>query len=135
MKFAGRERIKHHLNLVPLINIVFLLLIFFMLSSTLVTPDKFDIDLPESISGRGHESLPITVLIGHDGALAVNNRAVSIGDLAQALAAAIAAGAEPELMVKADAVASTAEVVAVLRRAQSAGIDRVALATRTELRR
>jgi biopolymer transport protein ExbD len=129
MEFTGRKPIKGGINLVPLINIVFLLLIFFMLTSTLTTPDEFDIALPESVSGAAHGSEPIVILIGPDGAIAVNNRPVDIGEVVAALEAALGDGEAPTVMVKADARATTSDVVAVLRRAHAAGINRVALAT------
>ena len=129
MQFEGRQRIRHGINLVPLINIVFLLLIFFMLSSTLITPDKFDIQLPVSDKGDSHESVPIVILLRDDGTIALNNVAASLTELSDLLVSEIEAGAQPELMVRADALANTKDVVAVLRQAKIAGIEAVALAT------
>ena len=129
MQFEGRKRIRHGINLVPLINIVFLLLIFFMLSSTLVTPDKFDIQLPESDKGDSHESVPIVILLRGDGTIALNNVVASLTELSDLLVSEIEAGAQPELMVRADALANTKDVIAVLRQAKIAGIEAVALAT------
>ena len=129
MQFEGRKQIRHGINLVPLINIVFLLLIFFMLSSTLVTPDKFDIQLPESDKGDSHESVTIVILVRGDGTIAINNVAVSLTELSDLLVSEIEAGAHPELMVRADASANTKDIVAVLRQAKIAGIEAVALAT------
>ena len=129
MQFEGRQRIRHGINLVPLINIVFLLLIFFMLSSTLITPDKFDIQLPESDKGDSHESVPIVILLRGDGTIALNNVAASLTELSDLLVSEIEAGAQPELMVRADALDNTKDVIAVLRQAKIAGIEAVALAT------
>ena len=129
MQFEGRKQIRRSINLVPLINIVFLLLIFFMLSSTLVTPDKFDIQLPESDKGDSHESVTIVILVRGDGTIAINNVAVSLTELSDLLVSEIEAGAHPELMVRADASANTKDIVAVLRQAKIAGIEAVALAT------
>jgi biopolymer transport protein ExbD len=129
MEFEGRKPLEGGINLVPLINIVFLLLIFFMLSSTLVTPDQFDVDLPESSELRSSEAQPIAVLIAADGGLAVNNESLDLGDLEPALSRLLADNPAAGFLVKADAAATTADVVNVLRRARAAGIERVALAT------
>ena len=129
--FESRKRIRHGINLVPLINIVFLLLIFFMLSGTLVTPDKFDIDLPDSVQGHSHESMPIVVLIHADGTIAVNNMPILLNDLAETLESDIKSGVDPKLMIRADASANTADVIAVLRHAKISGIETIALATQT----
>ncbi len=129
MEFQGRKPLEGGINLVPLINIVFLLLIFFMLSSTLVTPDRFSVDLPESVEAQSKESQPIAVLIAADGGLAVNNESLDLGDLEPVLSRLLADDPAAGILVKADAAATTADVVNVLRRARAAGIERVALAT------
>ncbi|MDP6517207.1 MAG: biopolymer transporter ExbD [Alphaproteobacteria bacterium] len=129
LEFEARRKRQPGLNLVPLINVVFLLLIFFMLSSTLVTPDEFDVNLPESESGRAQGSVPVVVLIAGDGALAVNNLPVRLGGLAARLRDATDESGVSRVIVKADAAATTASVISVLRRARAAGIEQVALAT------
>lgn len=129
MEFEGRKPLEGGINLVPLINIVFLLLIFFMLSSTLVTPDRFNVDLPESADTQTTEAASISVLIGADGALAINNDPVDLGELEPAISQLLAEMPDAGVLVKADAAATTAHVVNVLRRARAAGVDRVALAT------
>ena len=52
MQFEGGRRSSHVPNLTPLIDIVFLLLIFFMLTSHFVREDALDIQLPEAESGH-----------------------------------------------------------------------------------
>ena len=129
MKFEGRKKIPYGINLVPLINIVFLLLIFFMLSTTLVTPDKFDIELPVSDKKDSRGTGPIVVLVNADGSVALNNTPLTMDQLSRFLESQIKAGLKPELMIRADASANTADVVSVLRQAKIAGIERVSLAT------
>lgn len=51
MKFQGTRREPFRLDLVPMINVVFLLLIFFMLTSTFSKSNK-DVDLPEAVSSN-----------------------------------------------------------------------------------
>ena len=127
--FEGRRRASAAMDLVPLINIVFLLLIFFMLTSTLVTPDAFDVTPPESQQGDAAPAAPTVVLVGPDGALALNNEPVALSGLEPGLAAARVENPGSPLLIKADAQATTADVMAVLRRARAAGVERVGLAT------
>ena len=129
LQFEGRIRLRHGINLVPLINIVFLLLIFFMVSSTLVTPDKFEIELPESDQGETHENMPIVISINSNGEIAVNNVPMGYNDLTEALEVKIDSGEDKNVIVRADASASTSDIVAVLRHAKNAGIERIAIAT------
>ncbi len=129
MEFEKRRELPGAINLVPLINIVFLLLIFFMLTSTLATPDAFDVTLPESVHGEAAASQPIVILVSGEGALALNNEPVELSVLVRELTAAREARRDAPLMIKADARATTADVAAVLRRARAAGVERVGLAT------
>ena len=129
MEFEGRRRVSRTLDLVPLINIVFLLLIFFMLTSTLATPDAFEVALPESKQGRDIGAQPLVILIAGDGGLALGDRPTVLADLQEAVAAARAERPEAPILIKADAQATTADVSAVLRRTRAAGVERVGLAT------
>lgn len=129
MEFAKRRSPVKPIDLVALINIVFLLLIFFMLTSALAPPDAFDVELPESRQGHGGSAEPIVVLISGDGEFALNADRITIGELRVALARAQAENPGARVLIKADARAMTSDVTAVLRRVRAAGIERVGLAT------
>jgi biopolymer transport protein ExbD len=130
VEFTGRKQLSGGINMVPLINIVFLLLIFFMLSSTLVTPDSLDVTLPESESARAAESQPIVLIVDAEGSIAINNRDVRAEDVAGRLAGLAEAQVGAGLVIKADAGATYADLGSFLHAAKSAGIERIALATR-----
>ena len=100
-----------------------------MLSTTLVTPDKFDIELPVSDKKDSRGTGPIVVLVNADGSVALNNTPLTMDQLSRFLESQIKTGLKPELMIRADASANTADVVSVLRQAKIAGIERVSLAT------
>jgi biopolymer transport protein ExbD len=130
MEFSGRERLRGGINMVPLINIVFLLLIFFMLSSTLVTPDSLEVTLPESETARAVESQPIVLVVDSQGRIAINNREVRADEVASRLAGVAETHAGASLVIKADAKATYAELGPLLHAAKTVGIARIALATR-----
>ncbi len=67
MEFEGRSRIHAHLDIAPLIDIVFLLLVFFMLTSTFMVPEAIELELPESSSASARETTPITVVLDRTG--------------------------------------------------------------------
>jgi biopolymer transport protein ExbD len=68
MLFEGNRRTSHMPNMTPLIDIVFLLLIFFMLTSHFVQDDALSIQLPETESGeRLDEKKSIEVVINAEG--------------------------------------------------------------------
>ena len=68
-------------NLVPLINIVFLLLIFFMLSGTLAKTDLFEVNPPKSNTSSSAEAPELVILISDDSKIALDNQPIKIKDL------------------------------------------------------
>jgi biopolymer transport protein ExbD len=119
-----------HEGTLPLINVVFLLLVFFMVAGALERMDAFPIEAPRT--GAGETSRPDRemVLIGADGQLAYGSEILpSVEALADRIAQARADGEPQPLTVKADAGAEAATVVAVLHGLRAAGILRVTLLT------
>jgi biopolymer transport protein ExbD len=73
VKFARRARQEVDINLTPLIDVVFLLLIFFMVSTTFTKETHLSIDLPEASSQSSRSSdLQIEITITRDGDYAIN---------------------------------------------------------------
>tara|TARA_B110000444_G_C18699477_1_gene528219 strand:+ start:528 stop:950 length:423 start_codon:yes stop_codon:yes gene_type:complete len=77
MKFSGRVRQEVEVNLTPLIDVVFLLLIFFMVSTTFTKETHLSIDLPEASSQSIRaKDLQIEILITREGGFWVNGVAL-----------------------------------------------------------
>lgn len=73
MQFTAPERPPRRSDLTPLIDVVFMLLVFFMLTSHLAPPEPFEVDPPSSADGTDPEADPIlyvdkTGLMGFEGA-------------------------------------------------------------------
>ena len=87
MDFSGRSKSKVELNVAPLIDIVFLLLVFFMLASTFIRTESINLAI-RAPSGVGEQSeQPILVHIGANGAIRLNGLVLTIQDLKQELLA------------------------------------------------
>ena len=82
MRFARRERRDVEINITPLIDVVFLLLIFMLVSTTFTKETQLSIDLPEA-SGepRSAQDAQIEISITKDGAYAVNEAPLAESDL------------------------------------------------------
>ena len=77
MKFSGRVRQEVEVNLTPLIDVVFLLLIFFMVSTTFTKDTRLSIDLPEASSQSIRAADPqIEILITQEGDFWINGVAL-----------------------------------------------------------
>lgn len=84
MRLTKRIRKKNRLDITPLIDVVFLLLIFFMLTFSL--PEQgFNLNLPEKGPTRGKTQVPLTLKVHQDGSLTMNNEIVGYDSLAPEL--------------------------------------------------
>ena len=118
-------------RVLPLINMVFLLLIFFMLAGTL-TAEQTKIEPPRSTSQNSTSSQAVTLSMDAQGHLFLNGEVVSQDNLQFALARHPDVGsmASP-LVLRASAVVEATKVVAVMSRLRDAGIDQLQLLTIT----
>lgn len=133
VKFSRPRRQPVEVNLTPLIDVVFLLLIFFMVSTTFETRQALELTLPESAGGVAvEEGAPVVLSISAAGDYRLGGRELAAGRLAEALAAEAGPAREHGLVVEADGRASHASVVHALDQAGLLGIRRVRIAT-TEL--
>lgn len=74
MRFRRSRQEEVQVNLTPLIDVVFLLLIFFMVSTTFTRETQLEIDLPQSSSqSELSEERPVEILVNAKGNYAVNN--------------------------------------------------------------
>ena len=109
----------------PMINVVFLLLIFFLMSAQIVTPPPFELTPPASENGNP-PSARLRLQIAPDGSLAL---ADATNDAVWARLESLLPSAEDTLLIRADATLPAAELAAVLARVSAIGFERIELAT------
>jgi len=127
MQFEGRRRNSNVPNMTPLIDIVFLLLVFFMLTSHFVRDDALNIQLPETESGeRLDEKKSIEIVINAEGQWLYKGQVLDADALQKALQEDLA-GLEDKLVRirgdKSSDLGSAVTVLDVARRAGAAGVD------------
>ncbi len=124
-----RSRLDTDDGVMPLINVVFLLLIFFMLAGQLSSGDPFEIAPPDSVSEGAPTETPSLILVAADGRLALDGEELPLERLLERLPAAGEGGVAPEVRVKADGRVEATLVVDLLSRLDQAGVGRVMLLT------
>ncbi len=104
MRLDRDEEPQEALNLTPLIDVVFLLLIFFLTATTFQKDEvEMSLDLPESQSGKaGGDARVIVVNVAKDGRLLVDGRAVTVEALQQKLKAAASRNKDQEVLIRGD---------------------------------
>ncbi len=135
MKFGRRRLEDPEINLIPFIDVLLVVLIFLMLSTTYSRFTELQINLPAADAEKLRERpAEIIVAVAADGRYAINRRAVD-GRSVEALTAALAQAADgrPDtvVIVSADALAAHQTVVNVLDAARRAGLSRLTFAAQT----
>ncbi|MCR9070520.1 MAG: biopolymer transporter ExbD [Alphaproteobacteria bacterium] len=126
---SQRRRSNEDDRILPLINVVFLLLIFFMLAGRLSPGDPFRIDPPVSINAGKVEIDDLLVQVGADGRLALNGEETTLLALEPAISAHLKAGLPATVRLKADGAVAASEVIAIMELLREAGVDSLKLLT------
>jgi biopolymer transport protein ExbD len=130
MQFEGRRRASHVPNLTPLIDIVFLLLVFFMLTSHFVREEALNIELPVAESGEAVEAdARLEVVIDAQGQLLIHDHYVEMESLEQTLREALQGRADKVVRIRGDRASALGQAVTVLDAARRAGADAVDIVT------
>ena len=84
MKFRRKQRENVDINLVSLIDVVFVLLLFFVVTTTFTRETQLRVELPEAVSGASadDQTRQLDVAISADGVFSVNNHVLPKSDLA-----------------------------------------------------
>jgi biopolymer transport protein ExbD len=118
---------RHEENLIPMINVVFLLLIFFMLVGRLLPPEALPVEPPHSNSENLAEPEPLLLLAAADGRLALAGQTFPLEQLATQLTPYLTKQPPPLQTLKADATLPAQRLLDVLEALRAAGIDRLKL--------
>ncbi|MBN1354710.1 biopolymer transporter ExbD [bacterium] len=126
MNFTSGGSLKPELNITPLIDVVLMLLIFFMISTSFVFQPGLMIRLPSSDSSEVSASQGAQVIVTADGQIYFDRIRTSIGELEENMRRF---EDKSVLMLKADSTVTHGRIVEVMDRAKRAGFDRLAIAT------
>ena len=134
MKFRRQTQEEVSVNLTPLIDVVFLLLIFFMVSTTFTRETRLAIDLPEA-SGEVQEQVrkQVEIVIGKNGDFAVNGNSLvnsRLETLKTALGKVSDGDSTLPLVITADASTPYQSVVTAMDAAGQLGFANLSMTTR-----
>lgn len=127
MQFEGNRRNSNVPNMTPLIDIVFLLLVFFMLTSHFVREETLNIQLPETESGKQlDEKKSIEIVINAKGQWLYKDQVTDADALQQVLQEDLSGLEDKRVRIRGDKssnLGSAVTVLDVVRRAGATGVD------------
>ncbi len=131
----GREKEPLEINLVPLIDVMMVILIFLMITTTYNKYTELQINLPTADADKQMErSNEIAVLVNSQGQYVINRQPVvfrTVEQLADELKRAAASAKEPVVVISADATATHQAVVRVMEAARVAGLTQITFTTQS----
>ncbi|MDK3074825.1 biopolymer transporter ExbD [Sedimentitalea sp. JM2-8] len=127
MKLNRIRRNPHSETIIALIDVVFFLLVFFMLIGRMDATAPFDVTPPLAVSGRDMPAGGATLSISRDGALALDGTEIAGSDLEAALSRALDRDANLRLRINAHKDAELRHVLPLVGMAEAIGIADVVL--------
>lgn len=131
----GRGREEPEINLIPMIDVLLVIIIFLMLTTTYARFSGLEINLPTADQSEQKEKPnEVSVAIAVDGRLQINRVAVvgqGVPAIAEAMKTASASMKDPIVVINADAKATHQSVIDVMQAAQMAGLPHISFATQS----
>ena len=135
MNFRPRPKEEPEINLIPFIDVLLVILIFLMLSTTYSKFTELQLKLPVAdVDAQRDYPKEVLVSVSSEGDYSVNKQAVagrSVAALANALHSGAKAGKESVVVIHADASARHQAVVTVMEAARQAGLTQITFATQS----
>ncbi len=129
MRLGDIQPKKSEDNILPLINVVFLMLIFFLVAATLKPFAGLDVRPAEAVGGAQTENSPDTVLVDASGRISYEGAVVTSKELTERLKIRLQQGAMPRLKILPDKALPGAQLLDVLAAATASGARHVSLIT------
>ena len=135
MNFRARTTEAPEINLIPFIDVLLVVLIFLMLSTTYSKFTEMQLKLPVADTDAQRDyAKELIVGVSADGAFTVNRVAVvgrTLENVSMALVEAAKAGKDTVVIIRADASAKHQSVVTVMEAARRAGLNQITFATQS----
>lgn len=129
-----RKRNKIVINVTSLIDVIFLLLIFFLVTATFSEQPALRIDLPRSASSGIGRREEMVLAVTREGNLFLDQKPVERGQLTELLAESARLQAEPTLVLKADREVSYGLIVELMDISRRVGLEKIVALTAEEER-
>mgnify|MGYP003146627292 len=118
------------IDLTPMLDVVFIMLIFFIVTATFIREPGIDVDRAVAVTGAG-QTPAILVAVGQDDSIWIDQQKVESGNLRLHILRLRTENPHGGLVIQADGRAAMATLSQVADAARSAGIDNVSVSTRS----
>ncbi|MDD5724123.1 MAG: biopolymer transporter ExbD [Syntrophales bacterium] len=129
MRFERRKRVPLHTNIAPLVDVVFILLLFFMVTSHISLEPSIDIKLPQSKTSQPHESNEIVLSISREGQAFIGEKKIEIDEICSAVRERLHSSNTKSIKIKADKDVSVGTLIQVVDEVRLSGAPGFSIVT------
>jgi len=133
MRFRPKKQDVENVDVSPLIDMVFILLIFFMVTTTFVKDMKLDLNRPSAASASKSDSKVVRVYIDNTGAVYIDNQPVQIWAIQSKLRDLLRTAADKAVLVVSDETIPVETLIDVVDECRMSGAKDVAVSTSKEM--
>jgi biopolymer transport protein ExbD len=121
LELERRSKRSHEISMIPLINVVFLLLIYFLIVGTIEKFELINVDVPSAESGEAIEDGELTILLGRYDEIVIDDDLVDISQFEALVREKIQPNKNMVITLKADARLQATKLIAVINKIKAAG--------------
>ena len=130
--FPKAEEEESSIDLTPMLDVVFIMLIFFIVTATFVKEPGIEVNRPEASTATKQERANILVAIDRNGEIWINRRRVEVDALRPNIERLHAENPQGTVVIQADQEAQTKQLVAVMDAAREAGVYEISIAAESQ---
>ncbi len=135
MRFPSSAKKKARIEIIPMIDTMFFLLVFFMIATLAMTLQRgMPVNLPEASSTTDKVKEHVSLSLTEEGTLYFNKEPIALHDLKRRLSAVLQTDPEPTVVINADEQISHGRVIEVMDHVRLSGITNMAIATKPKKR-
>jgi biopolymer transport protein ExbD len=120
---------ESEINLTPMLDVVFIMLIFFIVTATFIKQAGIDVLRPEALTAEQKPTVSVLVAISSNGDIWIDKKRVDVNSVRAHIERLHAENPKGGLVIQADREAKSEKLIAVLNAARAAGLTKVAIST------
>ena len=132
MRIARKESAKARIEIIPMIDVIFFLLVFFMISTLSMTINRgLPVNLPTAATSQKEVRDNVSLTVMQDGKMFLNKEPITLRDMGSRVKAALAANPQLAVVINADGQVLHSTVVDILDELRQAGVSGLAIAVKS----
>ena len=129
MNRFSRSEDDSDINLTPMLDVVFIMLIFFIVTATFIKQSGIEVTRPEARTAEQKPTVSVLIAIGENGEIWIDKQKVDVTAVRAHIERLHSENPKGGLVVQADKAAKSEKLMAVLSAARAAGLTEIAIAT------